>query len=248
MKHLIRLLLVTVLAAFAARATTLLVEPFAYADGTLTAVAPANTWTNHSGTGTFIQIVDEEVSNLTSGSGSREDVSRGIGAVLTNGVVFAGFDLTVGTPPPTPTAGDYFLHFANEGTGFRGRVFVYGAEASGFRVGLENDGGSTAILTPDLPLNTQLRVVLAYDISNHTSRLWVDSADESIPTLADTVPATAVANIQRIALRQGSSTTFSGVNVDNLIVATTFVEAVPEPSVGLLLGAGALAFWLRRRR
>jgi hypothetical protein len=37
--------------------------------------------------------------------------------------------------------------------------------------------------------------------------------------------------------------------LDNLVVATTFAEAiVPEPGAAMLLGLGGTVVWLRRRR
>lgn len=239
----------------ASPAAPLITEGFDYPDGGITA-GSGGTWANTSGTGTFVQIQNGQVANLTAGSGSREDVNRSFGTSLTGGLVFAGFDLSISTPPAQGAGGDYFLHFTDSNaSNFRGRVFVFGpAQAGGtFRLGLENDSASTAILSGDLAANATHRIIVGYDLDTKTSRLWVNSTDPANPTLSDTTAATSSANLGRIGLRQGGAATYSGLSVDNLIVAAAFADTtsfapIPEPSAAVLLSLGAGLFALRRRR
>ena len=243
-------------------------ETFNYPDDNLTA-ASSDVWSAHSGPGSNpVQVADGQVI-LTSGAGSREDVNRPLGESFTGGVLFAGFDLSLSTPPDSGNA--YFLHFRDAGTGFRARVYIAEPDllveapvllkgepgvlnAGAFRLGLSNALGDNAAglpLTPNLLANTTYRVVVAYDLDTRTSRLWVNSTDESSPTLTASDNASAL-TISTIALRQGGSgspaVTYSGLALDNLFVADTFMQAVPEPGGGALaLLGGGLLFLLRRR-
>lgn len=256
MKYSIRFLPLTALVGLAsASAAPLITEPFDYPDGGITSVS-GGVWANTSGTGTFIQVAGGQVANLTAGSGSREDVNRSFGTSLTSGVVFAGLDLTISTPPAAGGGGDYFLHFTDSNaSNFRARVFVYGPGqgAGTFRLGLENDSASTALLSGELAINTTHRIVVAYDLDAKTSRLWINSTDPNSPTLTDGTAATSNANLGRIGLRQGGAATYSGLTVDHLIVGTVFVDVssfapIPEPSATALLALGAGLVALRRRR
>lgn len=243
-------------------------ELFEYPNGSLTA-ASGGLWDAHSGANSNpVQVVDGQVL-LSSGAGSREDVNRGLGQSFNGGKLFAGFDLSLSTPPASGNA--YFLHFRDNGTGFRARVYIAEPEisveapvnlhsepgvlnAGGFRLGLSNGLGDNALgipLTQNLMANTTYRVVVGYDLDTRTSRLWVNSADEANPTLAAADTATAV-NIATIALRQGGSgnpaVTYSGLAIDNLFVADTFMQAVPEPAGATLALLGGGLLWLLRRR
>jgi hypothetical protein len=174
------------------QASTIWSEQFNYPNGALTNVS-FPTWTTFSGTTTPIQVSGGQVVGLSAGAGSREDSSRNLDASYSSGVLFAGFDLTLST---TPTAQGYFLNFKDPGTSnFRGRVFIGVPTSSGFRIGLENDGGDTAAayFTSDLVLGTTYRVVLGYDTGVGTSRLWVNNGVEASPTLQDNTAASLFA-------------------------------------------------------
>lgn len=222
-------------------------EDFTFVDGPLTNVS--SLWTTHSGTATPILIGGNKVLGMSAGAGSREDSNRLLDTTYSSGVLFAGFDLTLNS---APVGSAYFLHFKDATTGFRGRVFLSAPAASGFRLGLENDGGDNAtslLTTSDLSLGSTYRVILGYDTAAGTSRLWVDNFNESLPTLEDTTNATLVA-ISALALRQGGSATatYSSLDLDNLVVATDFTSAIPEPSTYALVALGLTAFCFLRRR
>ena len=194
------------------------VEPFNYADGNLTTVS-TNLWTAHSGSGINpVKVLGGKVSGLSSGG---EDVNRALGATYSNGVLYAGFDLTLA---PTNVSGSgYFLHFKDASSLFKGRVFLGAPTVAGFRLGLENDaldGGATVLFTGDLSFGITNRVILAYDVAARTSRLWVNSTNELAPTLEDTNAAT-FSSVSALALRQGSGV-YGGLSIDNIAVATSF--------------------------
>lgn len=224
-------------------------EDFTYPDGALTNVS--SLWTTHSGTANPILISGNMVAGMSAGGGSREDSNRLLDTTYSTGLLFAGFDLTLSI---TPVGSAYFLHFKDATTsGFRARVFLSEPTATGFRLGLENDGGDNAAALPvtsDLEVGSTYRVILGYDTAAGTSRLWVNNLSESSPTLEDTTAASPL-TITALALRQGGSATatYTGLDIDNLIVATDFVSVVPEPSTYALglLGLATL-FFLRRRK
>lgn len=237
-------------AACAANAGAIWQENFNYDNGGLLTVG-GGVWAWTSGTTTPLTVTEGQITGMSSGGGSREDVLRPLGATYATGSLYAGFDMSLGTAPTSGCA--YFLHFKNDETVFRGRVFIGAPSATGYRLGLETDAGdsgSTVLFTDDLALNTLYRVVVAYDVGAGTSKLWVNGVDEASPTLADPTAATTTPAMTQLGLRQGggSAVVYGDLTIDNLGVATDFYSVVPEPSTWatLLLGGGALV-WFRRR-
>lgn len=242
--------------AATASATTLLNEPFNYIDGQLTNLGSnvsGGLWTTTSGTGTPLQVVSGAITGLTHGSGSREDASRPFSASDINfGFLYASFELTV-TAAPTTSLDYFFALHPLSNSNFRDRVFISAPATAGsaFRIGLENDGATTTILTNDLPIGTY-DLLVRVSLTDNTSSLWIGSDIgtfvESSPTLTDTVAPTLAA-LGRVILRQGGNGLGTNtVNIDNIVVADTFVEAVPEPSTLLgLIGGTALLGMIRRR-
>ncbi len=245
------------LAASHLSANVLLTENFSYADGGLVAGSSSN-WTLLSGSTTPLQVVGGVVTGMTHGSGSREDAARVFSATpITVGNVYVKFDLTVTT---APTAGqEYFMAVSGlADTNYRGRVFIAApavAAPGAFRLGISNST-STVAFTSDLMVGSY-DVVFAATSGTTGSALWVGA--DAVNFIEGTTSATAIdtttaQSLARVALRQGTGITVAnGVNVDNLIVATTFADVagtpIPEPSAAAgLAGLAALAGVAMRRR
>lgn len=245
-----------------ARAEVLFDEPFAYPDGWITAVS-GGLWTVHSPAPPAENLLVSSgavIINQGDTGAGRDDAARLLGSSFdpntdNTSVLFAAFTVSFSALPVGD--GSYFAHFkssaANE---FYGRVgaAVTGAAPGSFRVGIGSEtwGAATQYVPQDLALNTAYQLVVRYDLGTDRATLWVDPVDESSPgvTSTDAPSYPATGEINAFALRQG--VTGSGapgvLTVDNLRVATTFAEAVPEPRGALLglLGGGLL--WLLRRR
>jgi len=110
---------------------------------------------------------------------------------------------------------------------------------------VEISGVATALSPIPVAANTTYNLLAALDFDNDLVALWVNpdgtdtaaSYDVSLP-YTGTNWATAV----RLASGSGASTTW-----DNVRIATTFAEAVPEPAATLLAGLGLLGLARRRR-
>jgi len=86
--------------------------------------------------------------------------------------------------------------------------------------------------------------------------MWINPSDTSSAGSLGTADATAIGsylgdsyNAIRIAAgTNASGTDLSEITISNMIAATTFAEAIPEPSTSLLAAFAASALFLRRRR
>lgn len=224
------------------QATLVFNEPFTYANGPLVGNGG---WTTHSGTANQVDVASGVV-NLT--GAESEDVNKTFSAIAA-GNVYAGVTFTFSA---LPTANVYFMHFMNSGTVFRGKVYATttGAAAGTFRIGITDNSNTLADIIPvDIALNTSHRLVLRVDATTSDSTIFLDSATETGGTTGSDA-ATGVA-LNAFGLRQSANV--GTLTVDNLIVATTYAEAVPESSVvgGLgiaMLGlCGAWSKWRKSR-
>ena len=228
-----------------ASASVIVSEDFSYSDGSLTTNAA---WNTISGT-TGDLLVSSGQAIVQHGIPS-EDANT-VFTAQTSGTVYFSLDFLVQDlgAPYSGSDAEYFTHFT-AGASHVARLYVATPSGSGdFTVGIANSSSSAvASWATDLSFDTVYLAVVAYDIDNNATSLWIDPSSEG-DTSIDSVSGTASLTISKVGLRQSDSSQNETITVDNLVVATIFDEVigVPEPT-SLLLGALGLLGLLRRRR
>jgi hypothetical protein len=204
-------------------------EPFPYPDGILYLSGP---WLSHSGTPGQMLVTNgtAQISRLNS-----EDVNTGTGiggipfAPASGVVLFAGFTIKAEQLPTS--AGNYFAHFKDTGTGFAGKLYACaaGAAPGTYRIGIANSANSFSVQYPnDLSTNTTYIVVIRYNIATGESALWVNPASaSSTPVLA--TDTTGGITVSQYALREDSS--MGVLYMDNLKIGTSMADVATIPSL-----------------
>lgn len=250
-------------------AEVLLLEEFNYPDGQLSQVA-TNVWVTHSGGSRPLNVASgAAIINQADLVGSGEDVTRLLSnsfnpATDNNTKLYAAFLLNFGSLPVntgTHTSGSYFAHFRTDAINeYYARVGanIEGAAPGSLRLAIANETWTKAATIEypmDLSLGVTYEVVIRLDLATDQTTLWVNPLTESDFSVTATDPITYNGVINAFALRQGTS----GVNpnqgapgflsIDNLRIATSFVEVIPEPPPLALfvLGGAALLVWRRRQ-
>ena len=221
-------LLLALLTTFPVRAVVLLNEPFAYTNGPLVAVSGGN-WSVHSPSAGPVEVVSERA---VVSAANGEDVNTPLlGQPYpqngTTNVFYAGMTVRFSALPTS--GGSYFAHFNS--SSFRGRIFALpgGAPAGQFRLGLSSVLAALNQTNPaNLNLNTDYRVVLRLTNSTAVATLWVNPVLESDSSVT-TTEAGGGATTTGFALRQ--TTSIGTLTVDDLVVATTFAEALSTNSL-----------------
>ena len=235
MKRILGILAILSIAG-AAGATELVDEDFTYPDGALTNVA-VGTWAAHSGT----TGADVSGNALSLSASSSMDVNTSLGGTYSSGTVYYKFELTM-TAQPTAT-GSYLAHLKDGASNFRDRVYAKSSGA-GFVLGVSTWTETATFWATVLDLSTPYTVVVGANLGTDTTTLWIDPLTESSTSISSTAATTSTAT--QFAFRQASG--IGTMTIDDLAVATTFNEVVPEPATaGLLLVAG-LGFAFRRLR
>lgn len=223
-------------------AQPLLVEDFDYPSGDSLV---SHTWTAHSGSGNNSIMVSTIGLSYTNYAGSNiglsaamvqtgEDVNTTFEA-QTTGNVYAAFLANIST---AGADGDYFFHFKDGASTFRGRVFVqkHPTEEK-IRFGVNRGSNSSKVSWTEnyYDLNITHLIVLKYSfaegVKNDTCSLFVNPPiNSNEPTAAAISPEESnvsdFTSISAIALRQGNATHGSILKLDGIRVATTWSEAV----------------------
>lgn len=243
--HTIRLMLLTLFAAFTLQqgySQAVFIENFDYSTGDLP-LNPASVWSS-ANTGTAIQVVSGSLTyssyalsgianSITMRTGLDYNASIG---TINSGAVYGAFMVNVTTPT---TGGDYFLHFTETSTYFKGRVWIKQGSAAGkFIVGIAKNGTTppVAYTTAEYDVNQTHLLVLKYQFNTGSTTDDVVSvfinpvigSDE--PAAADITAADNTTNdasyLSLIGLRQGGSSSGPTLTVDGIRVATSWAEAV----------------------
>lgn len=239
-----------------ARAVVLFHEQFSHPDGTVLkpptpgtlGVAPipgpGSTWSSAGGSVTPIQVFGgEAIIFQTDGAGNGQDGLAPFTAQATTATTYARFDFrlpsvgnTVNQKVIDEGAGMVALR-SDAASGLRARTGIVGPAAGGdFRLAISVDDfnlvGNGVVWADDLDFDVTYRAVIAYNAADASSKLWLNPQNEASTSITDTSAAAALA-IQNFYLRQADDYTGKQF-IDNLVVATTFAEALNPASTGFL--------------
>lgn len=231
-------------------ATPLLSDTFTYSNGVLHTVGSA-VWTSAAGSaGDLLVSSGRAVINDSAG----DDDSAALLASVNSGAIYASLivngdaaDISSGT------AGDYFATFLNSIGNQDGRLFAAkpAAAATGtYRLGVTSNTTGTAneVFYPlDLVAGANHLAVLRFDFTTKKTTLWVDPTLESDTSVDSLESITTPGTFTAFLLRQNGTTSMGDYFLDNLKIATTFAEVVPEPASLMLLALGAIPLMRRRR-
>ncbi len=235
-----------------ANADILAEEFFSHPNGDLVGQTPVpgpgDAWVAHDDVGlTPVQVASgKAVLSQGTGSGGREDVSLPFGAQAADALLYARFDFMLPSgqsltdPKLLDSFGLYFAHFKSNlpTTGFRARTGVVLPSGGGdFGLAINADGSRMnegATWPTDLSFDTTYRTVISWDAASGESKLWLDPVDESSDSISD-VKSSVGTLIEAFALRQSND--YVGTQlIDNLVVATTFAEALAGTGTGVVGG------------
>jgi hypothetical protein len=243
------LLIVAAAAVFAITASAappLFLEDFSYASSSQ--LNGQGGWAAHSGAGTNPLTVNASAGlSYTGYLGS--GVGNGLGTTATSGEddnhsftgqtsgnVYAAFMVNVVS---SQTTGDYFFHFFDgliTGNIFRGRVFVKkDAASSNYAFGIQFGSTINTVYTGfDYTPGTTYLVVLKYaiiagannDVVSIVVNPPIDCAEAAATVSATDVGQTDAANLDGVAIRQGSAANAATVQIDGIRVATNWGDAL----------------------
>lgn len=221
-------------------ATILFSENFnTYSNGTLGAATNGSNvkWTRTSGS-----AGDELISSnrLLMNDDNGDDAEAALTSTVNTGSIYASFSL-VGDAADTASgsAGDYFFTFLNTGNNQYGRIFAAkpsGTASTKFRIGVSNLSTGTAnevFTANDMTAGNIYTIVVRFDFTSKQTTVWVDPLSEASTSATANVLADAIATpgtFDSFLLRQGTSGSAGDYALDNLLVATTFAEVIPEPT------------------
>lgn len=222
----------------------IMVEEFDYPVGNL----PTTNW-NSANTGDPILIESGSLSYtdyFSSNIGNFAklnvglDYNRSIGTI-NSGSVYVAALVKVTAANAT---GDYYLHFTQAGTTFRGKLYVK-ALGEGFAFGVSKTSNTDVNYSSELALNNTHLIVIKYTFNSATTtddvvQLFINPTvgnPEPAPSLLPSDNATVedATQLTLIGLRQPSAASASTVYIDGIRVAKTWAEAVKSASDELSL-------------
>lgn len=192
--------------------------------------------------------VINEVALIQTEATNGEDIANQFADRTASATTYARFDFrlpaadntTFATDADIMTEGLWFvtLRGTSASASLRARAGVVLPSGSGdFRLAISADNGNLVtngtVFPASLSFDTTYRAVISFDASSATSKLWLDPVDESSTNVAHIGAGTSVGTIiNRVSLRQHNS--YNGKEfVDNVVVATTFADALNPPPPSL---------------
>jgi hypothetical protein len=154
----------------------------------------------------------------------------------TSGTVYYSFLLNVTSLGSLSTGGGYFTSL-NEGTttNFGATVWTR-SDGSGYDIGINprTTAGNTVWTSGTTSLNTTILVVISYQIvsgsANDIVKLWINpdlGGSEPAATLSATNTGTDLLNLNRILIRQDSSSATPFIEMDELRIGTSWADVTP---------------------
>ena len=202
---------------------------FDYANGSITATS-AGLWVSHGGTVGQMLSTNGELNVSFALSEDCNVTLIGQPYLSTSGLtLYSSFKVTF-YELPTAT-GEYFGHFKDSASNFRGRVFTSTANAAAgtFRLAVGNTSGSTATgyqVAQDLNLGTAYTVVTRMVLGTDITTIWVNPTNEASGFVTAGDPITnGTITVVSYAIREASG--IGKMTVDNLIVGTNFASVLP---------------------
>lgn len=165
----------------------------------------------------------------------------------TSGTVYFKIKLkVVSMAGVTDPNGGYLAGFAQNNTTFGGTLWTKRVDDNTFNLGIETrtaTGANTTYTTGTYTTGTDYNVVVAYtfgpDASDDTAKLWINptsAANESTPLLTDTHTGGDLTSIVSFFLRQDSVTETPAVEIDDLVISTTFAGTLSNNKFNSIAG------------
>ncbi|MEI8288192.1 MAG: immunoglobulin domain-containing protein [Verrucomicrobiota bacterium] len=180
-------------------------------------------------TNVFAGITSVADVTTTNAYGTTTNLTYGFSPSNSVNALYASMKLYVPTIPNVASSSQtYFTHFSSDASGFRARIFLItnGAAPGNFRIAIQNAGTAiTNVLATDLSPNTAYTLVSRYVLRSASSTVWVNPTSEVSGTSATAFDSQSPATINAYAFRQNTGE--GVIDVDNLIVGTSFADVVP---------------------
>ena len=223
-----------------AQQTLPFVDLFNYPAGNLHTTSP---W-SVVGTANATDHILLDGSKVTYGGGGTD--AQVLVTAQTTGTIYFTIDLKITSMAGvTDVNGGYIAGFAQNNTTFGGTLWAKRVDDNTYNLGIETrtaSGASTTYTSETYTAGTYYTVVVAYTFNtaaaDDTTKLWVNpsSGDEATPLLTDTHTGTDLTQIVSFFLRQDSATETGLVEVDNLKIATTFVDVLANKKFSTISG------------
>ena len=219
--------------------TLLFSEPFNYPVGdSLTAhnwvvhSTGVNTILTKSGSLTYPQY-PASTGNKAYVQSTGQDINHTFAGV-SSGVVYMSALVKVDSALASTTSGDYFLHFRTAAGTAAGRVYVRKSTTNSSMIGFGIGKGTTPVYTASTySIDSTYLVVLRYKFvtgtTNDSVSIFINPAynNEGTPTLKATdMTQTDLDSAYTVALRQGTNTNYTYVNVDEIRVSDSWNLAI----------------------